>query len=809
MDLLPEADWQALMEGLVRRKYHVLLGAGFSLDVKDRLDRDLPSGDGLRDELVKEFGLPVGPKDKIDLSRAYDVARGMTSVNGDSLPDWLRFRFTKTTPPGWYESIRVLPVQAIWTLNIDDALEQLDEKRFKPVTFSDKHVSWPPEQVPVVHLHGYAAHPEKGLIFSITDYRRYVDNPRAYALQFQEVLSDGPVVVIGAALHHETDLAQALRDRARNLDSRWPSIVVKPDPTEFERVEFKSWGLAVVDASAESFLAAVRAKMPDAQRRLAPLLASEAANSPATVRFNQQWSRLSSSHGATTRYRDFLGGAEPLPIDIREKRTIHRDAEAAIKSKIVAGAQPILLHGGPFCGKSTLALQIATSLDNTGWQVYRFSGEELIDTGAVTNQVRLEPHTLLLIDDAALIANDVRHLLEQALDEGLALHLLCIDRTGPASRLLRWGLFSEEELPRSLSARELNEFIALIRKQDRLNKTWRGRKNADLRTHLSRKGENFASIICEAVIGEQFEERVRRDYRALTSDLARGAYLLGSVLARVTKGVPIGLVAQAFGTTGRRVEETVSDLATMESVCTLDRGRIRPRHRIHAELLLGHVVSPEEAFDPLLGLAMALAPNLDLNAIRYGTMAYRISAEVLDQEALGVLIGRRDLELFYSKIEDAYAWNSRYWEQRALAASKNHDHEPAVHFSDMALSAHRDAFSLNTASSIRLKRLLDNQNDARQAEQIYWTIVPMMRDARSLSRPDSEYSFVTFFAGTLRLARLIRREGGQVGRLMIREWADWEHEADQSLAFRDPLGRKKFSAYKGDWLTVVAATSSS
>lgn len=799
--MLPDPHWSSLLEGLVRKRYQVLLGAGFSFDVRDRLGRALPSGDGLRDEIVAEFGLPVASGERIDLSRAYSAASRKTSVNGQSLEEWLKFRFSGTTPPDWYEGLKTLPLQGIWTLNIDDSIERLDPVRFKPVTFADKHNTWPPQQVPVVHLHGYAAQPEKGLIFSISEYRQYVSQPRAYALQFQEALSDGPVIVVGAALHHETDLAQALRERAQNRDSRWPSIIVKPHPSEFERDEFEAWGLEVIDGTGEGFLSAVRAAMPETQRRLAPKLAAEAASSPATMRFNQQWNRLAPTQGARTKYRDFLTGAEPLPSDVREGRVIRRDMQESIKDLCVEGLRPVLLHGMPFCGKSTLALAVATELHDAGWQVYQYAGDERIDTPAVLSQVTLEPHTLLLVDDAALIADDLRQLIEAALARGVALHLLCVDRTGPASRLLRWTQFEEVVIPKALSKTELGDLVALLGKHDRFNKAWRGRsESATFRELNQRHLSDFAAVICETVIGEQFEERVRRDFRSLANELARGAYLLGCVLARVSKGAPVGLVAAAFGTTGRRVERTVEDLASLESVCTLADGRIRPRHRRHAELLIEKVISPDEAFDPLVGLAKAVAPSLDVHAIRYETTAYRISAEILDQDRLADLIGPHRLEEFYAGIEDEYAWNSRYWEQRALAASANRAFGPAIKFSNMALSAHRDAFSLNTAASIQFQSLWDSRPNVKEAQHGYWSIIPLMREARDSARPDSEYPYVTFFTGTTRFARTVRRSGAKVDHAVIKEWAEWEDAAERSMAFRDPLGQKKLIDFKKNWL---------
>jgi len=238
----------------------------------------------------------------------------------------------------------------------------------------------------------------------------------------------------------------------------------------------------------------------------------------------------------------------------------------------------------------------------------------------------------------------------------------------------------------------------------------------------------------------------------------------------------------------------------MESLCTLSNGRIRPRHRRHAELLLDKVLSPGEAFDPLVGLATALAPSLDINAIVMGTINYRISVEILDQEALAKLIGLHRLEAFYSEIEDAYAWNSRYWEQRALAASQNREHNSAKEFVRKALDAHRDGFSLNTCAAVHLKALWASGADASRAEDEYWSLVPLMREARDLSRPDSEYPYVTFFSGTIRLARVVRRNDVLVSRAIIREWADWEDKAARSMAFRDPIGQKNMADFREEWL---------
>ncbi|MCK0115654.1 SIR2 family protein [Isoptericola sp. S6320L] len=800
MPHLPDEAWTALLEGIVRRKYQLLLGAGFSRAVDDRLNRPLPTGSGLRDEIVNEFAIELETNESIDLSRAFEAAGRRTSLNGQTRNEWITYRFTQTRPPEWFAILETLPLQTIWTLNIDDSLEQ-SSSRFSPKTFADKHETLGQERIPVIHLHGYARRPESGLIFTVDDYRNHVTHARSYALQFQEALSDGPVIVIGAALHHEFDLAKSLRSRAQNPESKWPSVVITPEPSKFEREEFAEWGLQVVDATAEKFLESVRQSMPEAQIRLAPILASEEAITPATMRFHQQWDRITPDRGSKFKYRDFLSGAEPVPADIRDRKTISRNLEREVTRSIVEIGGPTLIHGGPFSGKSTAAYSIAVNLHRSGWNVYELNADEKFNVDAVLHQAVVEPHTLLVVDDAAQFAAPLHDLIERAKSNGTALRLLCVERTGPASRLLRWEVFSEYAMPRGLSSDELTRFVAHLVQNDRIGEKWRHLSTRVLVRELQKRNlHDFAGIICELVIGEQFEERVRRDYRSLDSSLAQGAYVLGCLLARVTKGAPVGLVAEAFGTTGRNVEQLILNLSSLDSVCTLASNRIRPRHRHHAELLLKSVVSPEEVYDPLLGLAHAVAPSLDVDAIRHETVAYRISAELLDEDKLSELIGGRRLEEFYARIESAYAWNSRYWEQRALAASKNHHFDAALNYSNKAIGAHEDAFSLNTAATVRFRALWASNPTPESARKGHGDAVRLLRRAREMSRPDSEHPFVTYFNATLRLTNLLLQAGSAIDQSLRHEWNEWFDLAERSLAFGDRNGRRTLDDFKRRWL---------
>ena len=115
--------WDSLMEGIVRKEYELLTGAGFSRDARDRRGRPLPLGDTLRDELMSAFSLPA-PADTSrapTLTQVYGLCQSRHSYpDKQTVFEWLNKRFSRTRPPQWYQLIRDMSFNTIWTLNIDE-----------------------------------------------------------------------------------------------------------------------------------------------------------------------------------------------------------------------------------------------------------------------------------------------------------------------------------------------------------------------------------------------------------------------------------------------------------------------------------------------------------------------------------------------------------------------------------------------------------------------------------------------------------------------------------------------------------------
>ena len=117
-----------LAEGLAQREYSLLLGAGASIGAKGGNGSPLPTGTGLRDKLVSEFKIDVG-NEAPSLQQVYaNLHRNQLEALTNYLLDW----FTKCQP-NWQHLLAEFSWQRIWTLNIDDVLEQAFKRESRPL----------------------------------------------------------------------------------------------------------------------------------------------------------------------------------------------------------------------------------------------------------------------------------------------------------------------------------------------------------------------------------------------------------------------------------------------------------------------------------------------------------------------------------------------------------------------------------------------------------------------------------------------------------------------------------------------------
>lgn len=286
----------------------------------------LPSAGQLVERLVDAFELPTDAA-TLSLARAYEAARGRATKAGQTLPHYLEDAFLGCEAQDWYDVICTTRWRAIWTLNIDDVVENAyaiaPSREQEPVSLSwtDRFVRQDDaaNQVQVVHLHGSVAKLPRdgldGLVFSIVEYLRASEHRHAWHHVFSDEFQSDPFIVVGASLADEYDLAEILRrgNHALQLTGR-PSVVVLKTMDELQRQEFEAWGLCPVEASSDAFFDRLSVDLREYEIEFAALTPGDKNLLPGeAVRFLQQFRQLRPDRKRRPDpHHDLYSGHEPV-----------------------------------------------------------------------------------------------------------------------------------------------------------------------------------------------------------------------------------------------------------------------------------------------------------------------------------------------------------------------------------------------------------------------------------------------------------------------------------------------------------------
>ncbi len=260
-------DWTRIGNGLRSGRYNLLLGAGISLDSQSGSpislhNGNLPSSRQLRDDLSK---LLPNIKSESSLHRLY---RNMSS---DQVRDHITYRFTDCVPGPTANKITEFRWNRIFTLNIDDALENAYRRNSAAmqtpivVNFMDNFFDAPDRMhVQIIHLHGFSKRHGDGYVFDLKEYAKTISDNNVWGHILGDIIRSEPFFVLGTSLE-EPDLAYfvAERDPASERTDRAPSILVEPSPDGGTVTDCKEFALLLYKGSALNFLQVADQNVPN------------------------------------------------------------------------------------------------------------------------------------------------------------------------------------------------------------------------------------------------------------------------------------------------------------------------------------------------------------------------------------------------------------------------------------------------------------------------------------------------------------------------------------------------------------------
>ena len=336
--------------------FNLFAGAGFSTLATDQSGTPLPTGAQLCNELVSIYQVPAG----LSLSQISTILNASRKADFES---FLRNRFTVGQFDDRYDVIERLPIQTIFTTNIDNLFHEiyrkgntsyLNDLDLRGATFADRNV------VNLVTLHGCVANDARELTFDATNLASaFAREPDRWHYLVQ-ALESKPTIFCGYSLSDAGTLSSLhpSASNGREQSDKW--IVVMPGTDEGTLQFFRAMKFQIIEGDILELLEyfASHSERVEVYRP-----------ESSTRELFPEWAMPDVGSIPVRSIFDYFRGAPPTWYDVYSGRMSTTSHNAKVRDSLNSGKHTIIT-GIPGSGKSTLMMQVLKDFPFGGHKLF-------------------------------------------------------------------------------------------------------------------------------------------------------------------------------------------------------------------------------------------------------------------------------------------------------------------------------------------------------------------------------------------------------------------------------------------------------
>ncbi len=341
---------------------NLFLGSGFSVLAKDREGKSLPTAGPLTADLTREFGLQEA--DGLGLE---EVATIIDHSQRQDLTEYLRRRFSVHDYDERYLIVACIPVEMIFTTNVDDLLHcvysQSDTSYLNDVyTQGPAHADQ--SAVDLVALNGCVRDQERPLRFASTELAAAFHRDPVQWGTLSERLNESPTLFWGYAMRDPATLAAlSLAQRKRGTGSdRWAVVLPGSEHTATARF------LAALDFQIIRADTAAMLEYLIALDESRPAVEAPQLERPTEALFPEEvvpeLTRV-----ARRSIVELYRGAPPMWCDVYSPDLHRTEHFNTIRNAVNSGRNTAII-GIPASGKSTLLMQVAADIRSDAHKLF-------------------------------------------------------------------------------------------------------------------------------------------------------------------------------------------------------------------------------------------------------------------------------------------------------------------------------------------------------------------------------------------------------------------------------------------------------
>jgi hypothetical protein len=763
--MIPIEAKRSFKETLLSGGYNLLFGAGISLDSTDHRGKNLPRAEALREELCRVTGAAPSTA----MAR---VAPLLTDQQRQSI---LVERFRGCTPGPSVSLLSHYLWRRAFTFNIDDVVEghyetaRHPKQTLEPINYDGPFQPTPERhRLHLVHLHGFAREPDTPFVFSAAEYARVMRELNPWMHMLAEILATEPFIIAGTTLN-EVDLAFYLNQRSPQTPRRstGPSLLIEPYPDVATRADCDRYGLLLVEATFGDFLAWLHDTVPTpptVNDLLVPdstALFDDAVDKKDLLRFFSDFELVAAGDQPLPRApTPFFYGREPTWVELHQHVDIFRSAvdelASALEDHEDGSGSIVIVLGDPGVGKSTAVRRIAHTRALSGQPVFSVRTLAGLDLAAAERCLEsLRARALLLVDRIADQASQIAELVSKP-KVASQVSVLGAERAYRREYLeLHFANLGASfvELP-GFAEPDYEQLIERYRAFGLIGDP-----------HALQAPRQFARRLTEDVVAVAVC-RILNDWRPFdaivdslweaTSAPLRDAYLCVALAYHCHGAGLYYPIVQA--TSGPRAPvgkllDAESPLRLTESIRETDY--VVPINTAVAERLVLRISRsrPEKMQQVFVQLGASLAPYVNRRTIIARSPEARLAGRLFNADSVVRPLLASGAGAFYSAMQEAWEWNSRYWEQRALSELEQ-DLDLSLRYARHAVSVEHHPFPLTTLGKVLLVTM---DADTALRDEAYAEAIEILREAIELERQKSRVSvhpFMSLISGTTRYLEL-------------------------------------------------------
>jgi hypothetical protein len=681
--MLDDSLSDAVIQGLYSQQYHLLAGAGVSLDAKDRSGKEnLVDAEQLRKSLC----------DLVRVSSSSPLWRVAGYLTKEQVAAHLTKPFFGCIPGPTAENIARLIWKSIFTLNIDDVLENAYARNTSrkqdaiSVNYTKEfEIYRNPRELPIIHIHGFTRQPEDKYVFSMQEYARIQRSINPWVHLLSNLIVSEPFIIAGTRLFEpDLEFFFAHRESRSEVMARAPSLLIEPYPDAGTEKDCERLGLTLVRATIVDFITWL---LEQHGHPPTPVELRQPKKAPRTVGAATQFSKTSFWNDFQFIYHEIAGppvrvGHEPSPFmfgrmpswdDIRSKVDVPLKSQLAIidnsRKWLATDSKSgiICLTGLAGSGKSTSLKRAAYEVAERDFQVFHLKARDGIDLDSAKEFLKtIADPILLVVDSLAESLDEITVLVDEVARDKRILVL-------SAERQYRRPFLEDQAHDRihylDVEPWRTSELEVLIQNYVDMGLVANREALGSPTGYAPKLQRNTAS---EAVC------RILNDFRPLrtiakslwsdTSTELRDAYLAVALAHYCNpRGLRRNVLAATYSASEiSLLKQSTVPLQISENADTPEF--IVPMNGTIASLLVEQVSNSEEEqlLKVFFQLCQAIAPFVTRSAIRQRTAEAKLAGRLFDAdgvvERLLPNLGGR----FYEMAAETWKWNSRYWEQRSL-----------------------------------------------------------------------------------------------------------------------------------------------